>query len=650
MLVFLLSPARIVAFGRRGSSSQDTVPSTRTNSGQVVNSNARLRALFQEAAEAQSRSDFRAAAARYQEILKLDPNLAGARMNLGLMFHLLGEYHQAVGNFERVLRESPDLLGANLFLGIDLLKLRQPRRALRYLKTVEQSDPHNELAARSLAQAYTDLRQFQPANHWYFLAVEKNPKDPEALYGLGITYLDLERSAASELGSKGQDSPYSKRLLAEFFEDEGRVNDAIGLYKTLIQKNTNWPGLRTALGFDYVHQGQVGEAKGEFQAELAQNPGYLLARLGLARTFLEQGALDQCTRELQNTWTVDRVFFRANFEVLLSGLSSEKAGNLERALRDRLFGSIDPDLRNYLSSRLQKIREPLGSPISGGNLQTIGQTVLRGKASPWVLYQQGRYSSCTQTLKREDRLDRPLMLLMAKCSFYAGDYRASFLAAGQALTAKPDSYEAMYWRAISASKLTVETLLEANRADPNSFWSHLLLGRAYRMKQKYKASESEYRKALDLKPKDPAAHLGLATLFWQEKEYDKALPEIQATLLARPNDPEASYLMADILVARHQYSQARPYLTAALGAFGRTIYFVHALRGEVFASDGQVDEAIKEFQSALPGDSDGSFHFQLYRLYAKTGNQKAAAAALRGSQAIRRRSEENLQQAFERSD
>jgi predicted Zn-dependent protease len=218
------------------------------------------------------------------------------------------------------------------------------------------------------------------------------------------------------------------------------------------------------------------------------------------------------------------------------------------------------------------------------------------------------------------------------------------------LTTNPADFEALYWRAASSSTLAFQALYDAGLADPNSYRVHLLLGEAYRTMKKYETSEAEYQKALELKPKDPAVHLGLATLYWQEREYDKALPELHAALAGRPNDPEASYLMGDIMVARHEYSDAQPYLTAAQGAAGSTPYYVHALRGKIFASQDRTDDAINEFQQSLPGDDDGSFHFQIYRLYTKTGNQQAAAAALRDSEAIRHRKAESMQVAVERGN
>lgn len=573
-------------------------------------------------------------------------------MNLGLMFHLLGEYTQAVGKFEAALRENPDLTAANLFLGLDLLKLQEPRRALPYLQTAERLNRGDEPTALGLGQAYAALREFQPANDWYFRAAQINPQDSEALYGLGITYLDLQRAATSELGSKGQDSSFGKRLLAEFFEQDGRINDAINLYKKLLEANTTWPGLRTALGLDYASQGQIGAAKAEFQAELSQNPGFLLARLGLARTSLEQAELNQCTQGLEDIWKTDRAFFRTNFDTFFSGLAPETERRLDEHFGTEAVGTVDPDLRSYLTGRLQDLRQGQArfSPaVSGGETRSADQAASEEKGSPSNLFQRGCYSSCAQKLKGEEHLDRNLLLLLAQCGYYCGDYRASFLAAKQVLMMKPADFEALYWRAASSSRLAVQTLYAAGLADPNSYRVHLLLGEAYRMMKKYEASEAEYRRSLELKPQEPAVHLGLATLYWQTKDYDKALPELQEALAGRPHDPEASYLMGDILVARHQFSDAQPYLTAALGAAGSTVYYVHALRGKIFASQHRTDDAIKEFQLALPGDDDGSFHFQLYRLYTQTGSQKAAAAALRDSEAIRQRKAEGMQLVFERS-
>jgi tetratricopeptide (TPR) repeat protein len=613
-------------------------------------SESKLESLVGQAQQAQNSGDYQRAAALYQEVLKLRPHFAEARANLGLMYHLLGDYPQAVGQFELALRDEPEMAVPNLFLGLDLLALHEPQKAIGYLHRAQRLNPHDEPTALGLGRAYAALREFQRANDWYFRATEINPKDSEALYGLGITYLDLQRSAARDLGSKGQDSLYSKRLLGEFFEQEGRVNDAINLYKKLLEANTTWPGLRTALGFDYLLQAKVVDAKAEFQADLDRNPDFLLARLGIARTSLEQADTELCAQDLGTIWKIDRPFLRANADAFLAGMAPEKARSLEEHL---VNGTVAQDLRSYLAGRLQEIIQ--GQPHAFPNAASVeaqmpDQAALQQHTSPADLYRQGRYSACAQKLKAEGGSDRRLLLLLAQCGYDSGDFRASFVAAGKMLRTNPADLAALYWRAASSSKLAIRTLYDAGVADPNSYRVHLLLGETYRMMKKSEKSEQEYRRALELKPNDAAVRLGLATLYWQTKEYDKAVPELRDVLAGRPQDPEASYLMGDILVSRHQYSQAGPYLAAALHAAGSTAYYAHALRGKILASEDRTEEAIKELQLALPGDDDGSFHFQIYRLYVKAGNQAAAATALRDSEAIRQRQADSLQAAFARSE
>ncbi len=568
------------------------------------------------------------------------------------MYHLLGEYRKATGSFEAALRDKQDLLVPNLFLGLDLLQLHKPKEALPYLQRAQRLDPREGRAALALGQAHADLREFPEANSWYFRAAQLNSKDAEALYGLGITYLHLHNTAAKDLGMKGPDSPYDKRLLAESMEQQDRTADAINVYKKLLESQTRWPGLHTALGFDYLAQREVPKAKAEFQAELGRNPGFLLARLGLACSLVEEGNSDGWMQEIEGVWKSDPNFLRANISRFSSGLPPEKVGALRKKLNQETSGASEANLKSLLQDSFDRpVRGPtneVSRNAQGGGLPNPQKAPAGDESSASLLYQRGHYTACEQKIGHDlGRLDRESLLLLARCGYYSGDYRTSFLSAGQLLTKSSEDLEALYWRAASSSKLAISALLSAGLADPESYRVHLLLGGSYRDMKKYKESETEYKKALEIRPKEPAVRLGLATLYWQSRKYDSAVPELEEVLAARPGDPEASYLMGDILVGRHQFSDAQPYLTAALGATGKTVYYAHALLGKIDASQDHADEAIKQLKQALPGDDDGSFHFQIYQLYKKVGDSKAAAIALRDSEELRRKQAYSRQSAME---
>jgi tetratricopeptide (TPR) repeat protein len=243
------------------------------------------------------------------------------------------------------------------------------------------------------------------------------------------------------------------------------------------------------------------------------------------------------------------------------------------------------------------------------------------------------------------------LLLLAQCAYDSGDFRTSFLAGQQAIDIDAQSPAARYWRIKASQILGVNALVRAGLAEPNSPKVHVLLGDVYRDRQNFKEAEAEYRKAIELKPRDAAAHMGLAATFHRAFQLDEALPEVKTVLELAPQDPEANYLMADILVYRHEFAQAEPYAKAALRGDPPRLPRVHALLGKIYASQGRTAEAIAELQQAITDDPDGSFHYEIARLYKQIGDEKAASEALKQSEALRkkraRRAEETIRAVVE---
>jgi tetratricopeptide (TPR) repeat protein len=112
---------------------------------------------------------------------------------------------------------------------------------------------------------------------------------------------------------------------------------------------------------------------------------------------------------------------------------------------------------------------------------------------------------------------------------------------------------------------------------------------------------------------------------------------IQSALVQNPSDAEANYIMGEVLFAEHKYPDAEPYLRAGLGAKAQLVPRIHALLGQVYASEGDTKRAIDEYKLGLTSDDDGSVHFQLGKLYQKCGEAKLAADAFADSKAINQR-------------
>ena len=124
-----------------------------------------VREHFQAAKQAEKTGDYRTAAAEYQTVLKLRPELAEVHTNLGLVYYLQGKNDEAIKTLERALELRPDILGANLFLGMAYLRTNQYEKSLEPLKKTISLNPketralnprathENTLVMRSSAEA-----------------------------------------------------------------------------------------------------------------------------------------------------------------------------------------------------------------------------------------------------------------------------------------------------------------------------------------------------------------------------------------------------------------------------------------------------------------------------------------------------------------
>jgi len=614
-----------------------------TGRGQVgPGTEDQFQTLVRQAKEAQDRGDYRSAAAGYQQVLKLRPDLAEVRANLGLMQHLLGEYGEAVQTLEATLRQKPELFVPNLFLGLDLLRLKQPKRAIPYLQHAHRLNSQDEEATLGLAQAYAALRQFSAAYDSYSDTVEINPRNGEAWYGVGLTCMHLQESATEQLGQLGLDSVYPRLLYAESIVQQERWNDAVALYRRLVESHPEHPCVHAALGFVYVRQGDSAAAREQFKKELGGDPVCLLAQLGLARLSIEEGDIPAALKALDELWNVDSGFLESNAPYLWNGLGVNKIEDLESQFKAVPRGvSRSAAVANYLVSAIERWRQqPVDTfarselfATTSGNLAPADSLTTK----PPILYSQGHYTQCTQALRQNfAKLTPSELTILAQCSYYSGDYQTTFLASQRLVDADLNSRPGLFWRARAGQKLAVYALLRAGSVDPGSYRVHLLLADAHREQQDLKEAEMEYRKALELKPDDPAGHFGLGKMYCDNFQFDQAVPELKKVLETNPTDPEASYLMAEVLVYRHQYSDALPYLKAALQGTPSTVPRVHALFSKVYAAEDRITEALSELKRALPADRDGDYHYQLYLLYRKLGNKEAAAAALEESERLRR--------------
>jgi len=600
-----------------------------------------LSQIFSQAKTAQVQGDYPAAAARYEEIVKLRPELAEAWANLGLMRQFSGEYAQANHDFQIALSKKPRLYVPNLFLGLDLLREHKPDEALPYLKLAVQIEPQDEQGAMALAQANEALHDEAGAVRRYFHATEINPKDPEAWYGLGIGYSAMQSAAVIRLVQLNPDEVHTRILVADAFVEQGRVADAIAIYTRFRDSPGQPPCLMSGLGFAYARGGSDLPAQDAFQHELKESPGCLTAYLGLARIAIIKSDYAGAMSQLSTAWQADPNFIRAHVQRVWQGLAPEQFDPFQAWLRQ---SSLQPSQEN-LAPLLEMSIESDGLPYAGDRLDSKGAGLKQKRdemqSTPEKLWAGGHYTACAAKLRQRKPLSLSPTLLLAQCSFYSGDYRNSLAASEAALLISPKNPAALYWKAKSAQELAAGALKQMSSVAPGSPKVHLLLAELHRAREEFGPAEAEYKQVIEAAPNDPSAHSGLAQVYHQESEDDKALEQLQEVFRVDPNNAEGSLLKGEILVRRHQYAEAEPYLTAALSGSVLLLPKAHSLLARCDAAQGRYAQALAQLKPALPSDTMGTYHYQLYQIYEKLGDHEAAAAALQESEKIRKQESES---------
>jgi tetratricopeptide (TPR) repeat protein len=226
------------------------------------------------------------------------------------------------------------------------------------------------------------------------------------------------------------------------------------------------------------------------------------------------------------------------------------------------------------------------------------------------------------------------LLADAACAYRDADYQRSAKRSLEVLKKSPQNAEARYWSVKANERIAIAALSRFEELAPKSATNYVLVGDLYRDRRQPDSAIVEYKKALAIDPHEPSALLGAAAAYLAAGKLEEAASTDQVALGDRPLDPQLNLLMADILAAGNRYGEAKPYLEKCATAPPELQPRVHYLLAKADLEVGNTEAAIQQLEKALPGDQDGSMHYQLMRLYRKTGQLADAQKAEEGAKAL----------------
>jgi tetratricopeptide (TPR) repeat protein len=254
---------------------------------------SQVQQLYAEAQASESRGDFAQAAAKYESILHIAPDLAPAYNNLGAVCFKQRQYEKAAAVLKKALKLDPRMTSASALLGMSLFEAGDFAGARPVLEATLRSQPKDNNIELFLANDLTKLGDFEAAAIHLQQLAKREPNDQHVLYLLGKVYTELARQALAKMNAIDPNSVWAHEVSGEIMESMKNYDGAIVEYKKAIEVAPRQPGAHYKLGDLYWSLSQWDKATEQFQAELANDPGNCMAQWKIGNTLVQQSIKPQ---------------------------------------------------------------------------------------------------------------------------------------------------------------------------------------------------------------------------------------------------------------------------------------------------------------------------------------------------------------------
>jgi tetratricopeptide (TPR) repeat protein len=206
-----------------------------------------------------------------------------------------------------------------------------------------QANPKHRQAEYYLALAlHASDRNLEAIQQLEALLAE-HPDDVAALYQLVLFYKDGAQEASQRVVRVAPDSEWSLALRAEAFADSDHLDDAIREYRTILNKNPNFPGVHFEIGQVYWRKKDAEHAKAELKSALLEDPNQPLANFYLGDILTDQKEYQEGIAHLGITVAAYPKMTKAYF---LLAKCHAGTGDSERALElYKRALDLDPDYK-----------------------------------------------------------------------------------------------------------------------------------------------------------------------------------------------------------------------------------------------------------------------------------------------------------------
>jgi Flp pilus assembly protein TadD len=273
----ILCVATLFVAGTHAAARQDPSPKSTQSQSQAKPQKVRnpLNDLLDEAQAAIDKNDYEAAITPLQKFIAEKPDVAYAHFQLAYAYTALKRPDEARAEYARCVALDPKMAEAQLNLGILFLE-SQPAAAIPPLRKAVELLPSQSHPRYLLGLAYESTGDLTAATDAFEGATRLDPKDAEALTHLGIILYRNKRPAEAE--AKFRDvlqlqpqSPAALQGLAQSL-DVQKKPEAVEAYRKYLAVQPNDAAARARLIHVLIEQQQFDAALAESEQSKASHP------------------------------------------------------------------------------------------------------------------------------------------------------------------------------------------------------------------------------------------------------------------------------------------------------------------------------------------------------------------------------------------
>jgi len=554
-----------------------------------------------------------AAAQEYRMVLRLQPALPEAYVNLGLVYYAQAKFDESARALAAAAKLRPGMRGITLWLGIDDVKLNRPAQGVGLLRDAIRQDPSDKLAQSWLGTALWDAGQTDAALLQLRKAAAQFPDDPDFLFACGEAYGKAANQQTEQLLDESSGTALSDLIYGTHYAEER----------------------------DWV------KAEGHLRRAIVRDPHSNDARLELVKVFIQQANLPAAEEQITQAMKMapqSAAAVALDGEVLLlmqhqpEGLSQiDKAMGIDpneapAALglpleNDILAEQVDAALLLLCREATQKLD---ATSVSGPAAETAKAALLAlsGDADPAHLaYQQ-------IDIPRTHENPTANLFAQAATDLDQHRYNDAELLLERWLAIHPKDLSAHYDLISARRNISMAQVSRLIIVAPDSYHVHQLLGELYVSREEDDKALAEYLAVASARPDLPGVHFWLGHLYWKHGDADHAITELTRELELSPGHPEAEAELGTVLVAEERAAEAIPHLQSAIHS-KPDLWPAYAQLGRAYAIEKNYVRAEEALKGALAHDHDATAHYQLALVLRAEGKTAQATQVFAEVRAIK---------------